>query len=82
VKLASLLAASAVFGASVLTITAQQPAAPPQPPNGATPAPAPAVIDPPDKPTWAYAVAPGAQIAGAPRGARAGGANGQPGATA
>jgi cytochrome c553 len=61
---------------------AQQPApaAPPASPGGAPPAAE--VVDPPDKPAWAYAVAPGAPIAGAPRGARAGGApgaGGQPG---
>lgn len=72
----SLLVLSGVFGLSVFTVTAQQPQI--QPPADA----APAVVDPPDKPTWAYAVAPGAGIAGAPRGNRAAGsplAPGQPG---
>jgi cytochrome c553 len=60
-----------------LTVAGQQAQTPPV---GADAAPA--IVDPPDKPTWAYAVAPGAGIAGAPRGARAGGgpaAAGQPG---
>src|SRR6185436_4770577 len=39
--------------------------------------------EPPDKPTWAYAVAPGAQVAGAPRGGGRGaggpGGGGRPG---
>ena len=62
---------SIALATSVLTIRAQQPAAAPAG-NGEVP-PAAEVVDPPDKPAWAYAVAPGARIAGAPRGGRPGG---------
>ena len=69
---------SAMFGVSVLKVTGQQPET-----QAPTAEAAPVIVDPPDKPSWAYAVAPGAGIAGAPRGARAGGgspaAAGQPG---
>ena len=67
----ALVVLSGVFGLSVLTVIAQQPQA--QPPAADA---APPIVDPPDKPTWAYAVAPGAGIAGAPRGNR--GAGGTP----
>ena len=67
----ALVVLSGVFGLSVLTVIAQQPQA--QPPAADA---APPIVDPPDKPTWAYAVAPGAGIAGAPRGNR--GAGGKP----
>jgi len=66
----SLLVLSAIFGASVFTVIGQEPQT--QAPAAEA---APPIVDPPDKPTWAYAVAPGAGIAGAPRGNRgAGGA--------
>src|SRR5262245_52998100 len=75
-KSSLLIVVSIGFAASVLTMRAQQAA--PQA-NGEA-AQAPVVVEPPDKPTWAYAVAPGAQIAGAPRGGRPGGGGGAPGA--
>ena len=62
----SLLVLSGVFGVSVLTVAGQQPQTQ-APTADATPL----IVDPPDKPTWAYAVAPGARIAGGPRGAQA-----------
>jgi hypothetical protein len=63
-KLSSTLVMSIALAASVLTIRAQQ--SPPASPPDAPPAAA-QVVEPPDKPTWAYAVAPGAQVAGAPK---------------
>lgn len=69
-----LLVVSAVFGVSVLPVIGQQPQT-----LAPTADAAPAVVDPPDKPTWAYAVAPGAGIAGVPRSGRT--AGGSPTAT-
>jgi len=62
-KRTSLLVPLGVCGLSVLTLAGQQP---PMQPSMADAL----VVDPPDKPTWAYAVAPGSGIAGAPRSGR------------
>ncbi len=56
----SLLVLSGAFGLSVLTLAGQQTQI-----QDAAP-----IVDPPDKPTWAYAVAPGARTAVEPRSGR------------